>query len=68
MKELTKSSHSASEIIAYHKIKRIFLNVADMDKEDPHQIQICKFNDQDFQLLADVLIINSHNIPARFRY
>jgi hypothetical protein len=51
---LTKpSSHPTSEIVAYHKVKRIFLNLTDMEKEDPDQIQIREFKCQDFQLIAD---------------
>ena len=41
-------SHSASEIVAYHKVKRIFLNLKEMEKEDPDQLQVCEFNGQDF--------------------
>ena len=54
MIESTKSSsHPTSEIVAYHKVKRIFLNLKDMEKEDPDQLQICEFNGQDFELIAD---------------
>ena len=53
MKELNKNSHPTTEIVAYHKIKRIFLNLTDMEKEDPDQIQICEFKGQDFDLVAD---------------
>ena len=31
-------SHQTSELVAYHKVKRIFLNLAHIDKEDPNQI------------------------------
>ena len=38
MMESTKpSSRSTSEIVAYHKVKRIFLNLVDMEKEDPER-------------------------------
>ena len=54
MIESTKqSSHQTSEIVAYHKVKRIFLSLTDMEKEDPEQIQICEFKGQDFELIAD---------------
>ena len=46
------SSHSTSEIVAYHKVKRKFLNLVDMEKEDPNELQICEFNGQDFELVA----------------
>ena len=42
------NSHSTTEIVAYHKVKRIFLNLMEMEKEDPDEIQICEFNGQDF--------------------
>ena len=54
MMESTKpSSHSTSEIVAYHKGKRIFLNLKDMEKEDPDQIVMCEFKGQDFELIED---------------
>ena len=54
MIESTKrSSGPAGEIVAYHKVKRIFLNLKDMEKEDPEQLQICEFTGQDFELIAD---------------
>jgi hypothetical protein len=55
MMESTKqSSHSTtSEIVAYHKVKRRFMNLADMEKEDPEDILICEFKHQDFELIAD---------------
>ncbi len=53
MKELAENSHTTGEIVAYHKVKRIFLNLRDMEKEDPDQLQVCEFNGQDFDLIAD---------------
>ena len=47
------SSHSTTEIVAYHKGKRIFLSLKDMEKEDPDQLVMCEFKDQDFELVAD---------------
>jgi hypothetical protein len=47
------SSRTTSEIVAYHKVKRIFLNLVDMEKEDPNDLQICEFNGQDFELVGD---------------
>lgn len=35
------TSHPTSEIFAYHKRKRVFLNLTDMEKEDPDELQIC---------------------------
>jgi hypothetical protein len=47
------TKHQASELFAYHKVKRKFLSMAEMEKEDPDQIQMCEFNGQDFELIAD---------------
>ena len=53
IKSTNSSSHPTSEIVAYHKVKRKFLNLVDMEKEDPNELQICEFNGQDFELVAD---------------
>jgi hypothetical protein len=45
--------HPTSEIVAYHRVKRIFLNLMDMEKENPDELQICEFNGQNFELIAD---------------
>ena len=38
MSESTKhKSHQPSELVAYHKVKRIFLSLVDIDNEDPNQ-------------------------------
>ena len=39
------SSGATSEIVAFHKVKRILL----IEKEDPNDLQICEFNGQDFE-------------------
>ena len=44
---------STSEIVAYHKVKRKFLSLTDMEKEDPDKLQICEFRGQDFELIED---------------
>ena len=48
-----QSSHQTSEIVAYHKVKRKFLSLTDIEKEDPDRIQICEFRGQDFELIED---------------
>ena len=54
MIELTESSSpQSSEIVAYHKVRRKFLNLMDMEKEDPDELQICEFKGQNFKLIAD---------------
>jgi len=54
IQSMKQCSHSTKgEIFAYHKAKRKFLNLTDMEKEDPDLIQICEFKGQDFELVAD---------------
>ncbi len=53
IKSTDSNSQKASELVAYHKVKRIFLSLKDMEQEDPDQLQICEFRGQDFELVAD---------------
>ena len=53
MIEPPNSSSQQTEIVAYHKMKRIFLSLKELETEDPDQIQICEFRGQDFELMAD---------------
>ena len=54
MIESTKRSlRQTDEIVAYHKGKRIFLSLTDMEKENPDELQICEFKGQNFELIAD---------------
>lgn len=49
----SQASHKNTELVAFYRRKRIFLSLADMEREDPDQIQICEFRGQNFDLLAD---------------
>ena len=49
----SQDSHQTTELVAYHRRKRIFLSLAQMEKEDPDQIQICEFRGQNFESIAD---------------
>lgn len=49
----TKLSHQKSELVAYHRIKRKFINLMDMATEDPDQLVMCEFKGQDFELVVD---------------
>ena len=44
---------STSEIVAYHKVKRKFVSLTDIKKENPDKLQICEFRGQDFELIED---------------
>jgi hypothetical protein len=41
---LTKKSSGTVEFVAYHKSKRIFLSLAEIQKEDPQLVEIYEFN------------------------
>lgn len=50
----TKSNlHPTNEVVAYHKVRRISLNLIDMEKENPDDLQKCEFKGQNFQLVVD---------------
>ena len=45
MESIKPRSQSTSEIIAFHKVKRKFLSLKAMEKEDPNEILICELKD-----------------------
>ena len=47
------SPHQKSELVAYHKVKRKFINLKDLEIEDPDQLVMYEFRGQDFELVAD---------------
>ena len=53
MQSTKQSPHQTTEIVAYHKIKRKFLCLRDIEKENPDELQICEFKGQDFELIVD---------------
>ena len=46
----SQRSHSTTELVAFHKRKRIFLKLKDLATEDPGDILICEFNGQNFSI------------------
>jgi hypothetical protein len=42
-----------SDIVAFHKIKRVFLSLKDMESEDADQFLICEFKGYDFEILVN---------------
>jgi hypothetical protein len=44
---------NTSEIVAYHTTKRKFLDLLDMQNEDPDQLEIYEFKGEDFELVAN---------------
>jgi hypothetical protein len=49
----TQLSNWIEEIVAFHKAKRKFVNLKDMESEDAAQFLICEFKGYDFEILAD---------------
>ena len=43
-------SHPSSELVAFHKRKRKFLNLKNLATEDPDQLVMCELRCQDFEL------------------
>jgi len=41
------------DIVAFHKSKRKFVNLKDMESEDADQFLICEFKGYDFEILAN---------------
>jgi hypothetical protein len=50
---LGKKVSVKSEIVAYHKVKRVFLSLAEIHGIDPELIQFYEFKGEDFALVAD---------------
>jgi hypothetical protein len=46
-------SHPTSEIVAFHKLKRRFVDLKDIEKEDMNELIMCEFKGPDFDLEAD---------------
>ena len=42
-----------SNIVAFHKIKRVFLSLNEMESEDVNQFLICEFMGYDFEILVN---------------
>ena len=41
------------DIVAFHKAKRKFVSLKDMESEDANQFLICEFKGYDFEILAN---------------
>ena len=41
------------DIIAFHKTKRKFFSLKDMESEDAYQFVICEFKGYDFEILTN---------------
>jgi hypothetical protein len=49
---MAKQISGPATVVAYHKTKRIFLSLAEIQDEDPDQIEIYEFKGENFNLVA----------------
>ena len=40
------------EYIAYHRVKRVFIPMKDIESENPEDIEVYEFDGQNFKLIA----------------
>ena len=40
------------EYVAYHRVKRVFLPITDIESENPEDIEVYEFEGQNFKLIA----------------
>ena len=48
----TQLSNWIEDIVAFHKAKRKFVNLKEMEMEDKDKFLICEFRGYDFEILA----------------
>jgi hypothetical protein len=49
----TELSNWIEDVVAFHKAKRKFVSLKEMETEDADQFLICEFNGYDFKILAN---------------
>lgn len=49
---MTNYNTSKTELLAFHKIKRRFFPITEIESENPEYIEIYEFTDQNFRLIA----------------
>ena len=42
-----------SDIVAFHKVRRVFLSLKDIELEDANQFLICEFKGYNFEIFAN---------------
>ena len=40
------------EYVAFHRVKRVFIPIADIESENPDDIEVYEFEGQNFKLIA----------------
>jgi ribosomal protein L20A (L18A) len=48
----TLNSTNEPEFFAYHRVKRKFLSITEVESEKPEDIEIYEFSNQNFKLVA----------------
>ena len=51
--DMLEDTQSPTEVVGYHKVKRVFLPLMEIHLEDPDQLQIYEFKGKNFQLVAN---------------
>jgi hypothetical protein len=41
------------EYVAYHRVKRVFLPITDIESDNPEDIEVYQFEGQNFKLIAN---------------
>ena len=41
------------EYVAYHRVKRVFIPITDIESENPEDIEVYEFEGQNFKLIAN---------------
>ena len=49
----TELSNRMEDVVAFHKAKRKFVSLKEMESEDADQFLICEFKDYDFEILVN---------------
>jgi hypothetical protein len=49
---LTYYDTSKTELLAFHKVKRKFFPIMEIERENPEDIEVYEFEDQNFRLVA----------------
>jgi hypothetical protein len=42
------------EYVAYHRVKRVFIPITDIESENPEDIEVYEFEGQNFKLTASI--------------
>lgn len=49
---MSKNNTSKTELLAFHKVKRKFFPITEIESENPDDVEFYEFKDQNFKLVA----------------